>query len=96
MATLRNHPGFWLRDDAAAAFDRAEAENGVFIVNSAGRTVAEQQDLINKWNRGGTYNRPPYLYRPASPANTSYHVKDGGIAVDIGDWRRFAQICERY
>ena len=96
MATLRNHPGFWLRDDAAAAFDRAEAENGVFIVNSAGRTVAEQQNLINKWNQGGVYNRPPYLYQPASPASSSYHVKDGGIAVDIGDWRRFAQICERY
>ena len=26
MATLRNHPGFWLRDDAAAAFDQAEAD----------------------------------------------------------------------
>jgi hypothetical protein len=39
MATLRNHPGYWLRDDAAAAFDQAEADHGVFIVNSAGRTV---------------------------------------------------------
>lgn len=96
MATLRNHPGYWLRDDAAAAFDRAEAENGVFIVNSAGRTVAEQQELINKWNQGGTYNRPPYLYQPASPATSSNHVANGGVALDIGDWRRFAQICERY
>lgn len=96
MATLRNHPGYWLRDDAAAAFDRAEAENGVFIVNSAGRTVAEQQNLINKWNQGGTYNRPPYLYQPASPATSSNHVANGGVAVDIGDWRRFAQVCERY
>lgn len=96
MATLRNHPGFWLRDDAAAQFDRAEADHGVFIVNSAGRTVAEQQTLINKWNQGGTYNRPPYLYKPAMPATASNHVANGGVAVDIGDWRRFAQVCERY
>ena len=96
MATLRNHPGFWLRDDTAAAFDRAEADHGVFIVNSAGRSVAEQQNLINKWNQGGTYNRPPYLYRPASPASTSNHVANGGVAVDIGDWRRFAKVCHLY
>lgn len=96
MATLRNHPGFWLRDDAAAAFNQAESDHGVFIVNSAGRTESEQQGLIDKWNRGGTYNRPPYLYKPAMPARTSNHVRNGGVAVDIGDWRRFAQICGRY
>lgn len=96
MATLRNHPGYWLRDDAAAAFDRAEADHGVFIVNSAGRTEAEQQTLINKWNQGGVYNRPPYLYKPAMPASSSNHVRNGGVAVDIGDWRRFAQICGNY
>lgn len=96
MATLRNHPGFWLRDDAAAAFNQAEADNGVFIVNSAGRTVAEQNELIRKWNQGGTYNRPPYLYKPAMPATASNHVANGGVAVDIGDWRRFAQVCGRY
>lgn len=96
MATLRNHPGYWLRDDAAAEFNQAEADNGVFVVNSAGRTVAEQQNLINKWNQGGTYNRPPYLYKPAMPATASNHVANGGVAVDIGDWRRFAQVCERY
>ena len=96
MATLRNHPGYWLRDDAAAAFNQAEADNGVFVVNSAGRIVAEQQNLINKWNQGGTYNRPPYLYKPAMPATASNHVANGGVAVDIGDWRRFAQVCGRY
>lgn len=96
MAKLKNHPGFWLRDDAAAAFDKAEANHGVFIVNSAGRTVAEQQNLINKWNQGGAANRPPYLYKPAMPATASNHVAGGGKAVDIGDWRRFAQVCERY
>lgn len=96
MATLRNHPGFWLRDDAAAAFDLAEAENGRFTVNSAGRTVGEQNELIRKWNQGGTYNRPPYLYKPAMPATASNHVANGGVAVDIGDWRRFAKICGRY
>lgn len=96
MATLRNHPGFWLRDDAAAAFNQAEADHGVFIVNSAGRTVSEQQSLINRWNQGGWQNRPPYLYKPATPAETSNHVVNGGIAVDIGDWRRFAQVCGKY
>lgn len=96
MATLRNHRNFWLRDDAAAAFDRAEADHGVFIVNSAGRTVAEQQSLIDRWNRGGAANRPPYLYKPAMPAPTSNHVRNGGVAVDLADWRRFAQICGQY
>ena len=96
MATLRNHPSFWLRDDAAAAFDRAEADHGVFIVNSAGRTVSQQQSLINRWNQGGWQNRPPYLYQPADPPETSNHVANGGVAVDLADWRRFAQICERY
>ena len=96
MATLRNHPKFWLRDDAAKAFDQAEADHGVFIVNSAGRTVSEQQNLINRWNRGGSANRPPYLYKPAMPATASNHVRNGGVAIDIGDWRRFAQVCGRY
>lgn len=96
MATLRNHPGFWLRDDAAAQFDRAEADNGVFVLNSAGRYEWEQQEAINRWQQGGVYNRPPYLYKPAMPASASNHVKDGGIAVDIGDWRRFAQFCGNY
>lgn len=96
MATLRNHRNFWLRDDAAAAFDKAEADHGIFTVNSAGRYEWEQQGLINKWNQGGTYNRPPYLYKPAMPAKTSNHVRNGGVAVDIGDWRRFAKICRDY
>lgn len=96
MATLRNHPGYWLRDDAAAAFDRAEADHGIFVVNSAGRTVAEQQDLINRWDRGGAANRPPYLYEPARPAETSNHVRNGGVAIDLGDWRRFAAVCRDY
>ncbi|HMT88053.1 MAG TPA: hypothetical protein PKC73_00335 [Dermatophilaceae bacterium] len=65
-------------------------------MNSAGRTVAEQQGLINRWNKGGTANRPPYLYKPAMPATASNHVSNGGVAVDIGDWRRFAQVCTRY
>lgn len=96
MAALRNHPTRWLRDDAAAAFNRAEADHGVFIVNSAGRTVAEQQGLIDRWNRGGAANRPPYLYKPAMPATASNHVSGGGKAIDIGDYRRFAQIAGRY
>lgn len=96
MATLKNHPGFWLRDDAAAAFDRAEADHGTLTVNSAGRTEAEQQGLINRWNKGGAGNRPPYLYRPANPAGASNHVKNGGAAIDIGDYAKFAQYSNEY
>lgn len=80
---LKNHPGMWLRDDAAAAINALEDKYGVIKINSAGRTEAEQQKLIDRWNKGGPQNRPPYLYQPASPANTSLHVVDGGIAVDI-------------
>lgn len=96
MAKLKNHQNFWLRDDAAAAFDDAERDHGLFQVNSAGRYEWEQQQLIDRWNKGGAANRPPYLYEPARPAKSSYHVKDGGIAVDLADWRRFATICANY
>lgn len=83
MGALKNHAGMWLRDDAAAAINALEDKYGVIRINAAGRTVAEQQGLINRWNRGGAANRPPYLYQPASPAETSNHVANGGIAVDV-------------
>lgn len=83
MANLKNHPGFWLRDDAAKAYDAMEAKYGKQTLNSAGRTEGEQQNLINRWDQGGPSNRPPYLYQPARPANTSPHVANGGIAVDM-------------
>lgn len=82
MATLRNHPGHWLRDDAATQFDLLEADHGVISVNSAGRTEAEQNELIRRWDMGGAANRPPYLFEPARPALASNHVANGGIAVD--------------
>lgn len=91
MATLKNHPGFWMRDDAAAAFDAFEDKYGVQKVNSAGRYVWEQNELIHKYYViGGPANRPPYLYPPARPAEASNHVANGGIAVDMaraGDLR---------
>lgn len=96
MAQLKYHPGFWLRDDAAAAFDAYEAKYGVISVNSAGRTKAEQQKLIDRWNKGGAANRPPYLYRPGMPASTSPHVIDGGIAVDVSDYRRLKEHSEEF
>lgn len=83
MANLSNHPGYWLEDGAAASFERMEAERGrPFSISDAGRTCAEQTVLINRWNAGGTYNRPPYLYKPAS-CDVSPHVKNGGQAVDV-------------
>lgn len=85
MAGLKNHPGLWLADPAAAALERMEATHGAIRLNSAGRTEGEQQALINRWYQGGTYNRPPYLYKPAEPANSSNHVRGGGIAIDTPD-----------
>ena len=96
MATLANHPNLWLRDDAARAFDRVEAAHGRFTVTSAGRTVAEQQRLIDRWFAGGVYNRPPYLYEPARPPETSAHVRDGGVAVDVQEWRAFERVTGAY
>ena len=96
MAKLRNHPQFELRDDAAAAFDAYEAKYGKRKVNSARRTEAQQQTLINRWDKGGPANRPPYLYEPARPARTSNHVKEGGIAVDVADWQEFKKHCEEF
>ncbi|WWV91854.1 endolysin [Microbacterium phage phiMiGM15] len=83
MADLKNHPGMWLRDDAAAALNALEDKYGVIKITSAGRTKGEQQEAINRWIKGGKYNRPPYLYQPAAPAETSNHVKNGGEAVDV-------------
>lgn len=78
MAYLKNHPGMWLRDDAAAAIDALEDKYGVIVINSAGRYVWEQQDLIDRFDRG-----EPGIFIPARPAETSSHVKNGGEAVDV-------------
>lgn len=86
MGALKNHPGMWLKDPAAAAINAMEDKYGVAPINSAGRTVGEQQGLINRWNQGGPANRPPYLYKPAMPAPTSPHVRNGGEAVDVRDY----------
>lgn len=83
MGALKNHPGMWLNDAAAAAYNAFEAKHGVQKVNSAGRSEAEQQGLIDRWNRGGAANRPPYLYEPKRPARESNHVKNGGESVDL-------------
>lgn len=83
MAALKNHPGLWLRDDAAAAINALEDKYGVIRINSAGRTPAEQNELIRRWDQGGWQNRPPYLYEPARPVERSNHVANGGIAVDV-------------
>lgn len=83
MAGLKNHPGMWLNDVAAAAYNAFEDKYGVQVVNSAGRTEAEQQNLINLWH---SPNRPAWLFKPAEPASTSPHVRNGGAAVDMRDY----------
>lgn len=94
--TLRNHPGFWMRSDAEASLARWEADHGTISVNSAGRTEAEQQRLIDRWDAGGKYNRPPYLFGPKRPARASSHVYEGGIAFDTSEWQRFLRTCADY
>lgn len=78
--TPRNHPNLWLSPDAAASLNRLEAGTAVIRIKSAGRTVEEQQHLIDLWNKGGPANRPPYLYKPAMPAKSSNHID--GDALD--------------
>lgn len=78
---LVNHPGMWLGDAEADSLARWEAAKGRLPITDAGRTVAEQQALINRWNAGGAANRPPYLYQPYMPAASGPHV--GGHAIDI-------------
>lgn len=95
MATLANHPGYTLRDDAARAFDAYEAKYGRITVTSARRTPEQQQHLIDRWNTGGKYNRPPYLYKP-DPINVSRHVINGGIAIDTPDYVKFAKHCREF
>lgn len=96
MATraLKHHSNYWLEDSAADAFDLAEDQHGVLDVTDAGRTLTQQQDLINRWNEGGAANRPPNLYEPAMPASASNHV--GGHAVDIGNYNTFAAYSQNY
>lgn len=89
---LKNHPGMFLNDAAAADFDKIEDMHGIFTVNSARREEAEQQELIDRWDEGGPANRPPWLYNPYRPARLAPHVKNGGIAVDIAQWARFQRV----
>ena len=87
MAALKNHPGLWLRDDAAAALNALEDKYGKIVINSAGRTVKEQNDLIHRYYVvGGPANRPPFLYAPARPASASNHVANGGVALDVRNY----------
>lgn len=76
---LKNHPGMWLRDDAADAINALEDKYGVIKINRAGVTEAQQQEVIDKWDRGERAG----LFAPARPASTSGHVKNGGEAVDV-------------
>jgi hypothetical protein len=86
MTKLKNHSDFWLSPAAAASLERFEAKFGVIPINSAGRTEAEQNELIRRYFVVGGYkNRPPYLFAPARPANASRHVFGGGLAIDTSD-----------
>lgn len=83
---LVNHPGMWLGDAEADSLARWEAAKGRLNLTDAGRTVQQQQDLIDRWNRGGAANRPPYLYQPYMPAASGPHV--GGHALDTSEVAR--------
>lgn len=81
---LSNHSGMFLNQQAAPSFERMEAAYGrAFAISRAGATETSQQALINRWDRGGPANRPPYLYAPYRPASESPHVKNDGEAADF-------------
>lgn len=80
MRELKNHPGEVMQDEAAIQFDKFEDDHGVIGLNRVTVSEAEQQEAINRWDRGGAANRPPYLYEPKRPAKASTHVQ--GIAFD--------------
>lgn len=94
--TLANHPDLWLREDVAQALDAYESVHGVLPLSSAGRWDWEQQELIDRWDKGGVSNRPPYLYPPYRPASGSPHVRDGGVAIDTPEFRRFREHSEEF
>lgn len=96
MTPLANHPGAWLRADAAAQLDLFELHHGVIDLESAGRTEADQKELIRRWDEGGKYNRPPYLFEPKRPWYESTHVYDGGIAVDTSSIQKMLDHAEPY
>lgn len=91
MATLTNHPDMWLADNAAASFERWESDHGVLNLSDAGRSDDEQRELIRRWNAGGKYNRPPYLYQPAWPS-----PHQSGLALDTPEHDRFGATCGAY
>lgn len=91
MKTLANHKGMQLRDDAAASWDRFERDHGVHTVTSAHRPQSEQDVLIRRWNTGGKYNRPPYLYEPA---RVSKHTS--GVAIDTPNAEGVAKAAVAY
>lgn len=77
----------WLNADAAQSVFRIDAALGRALqITSAGRTLAQQQALINRWNAGGTANRPPNLYQPAMPASASPHVKGNALDTNEHAW----------
>lgn len=96
MTVLVNHPDKFLNDAAAASLERLEDDHGVQPITSAGRTLEEGKDLLRRWNLGGTYNRPPFLYEPANPPETSEHYKKGGNAVDTTNWQWWREHAGEY
>lgn len=94
IRNLKHHPDVWMREDAAIQFDKFEDDHGVISVNRAGVTVAQQQAVIDRWNRGGAANRPPFLYEPKQPPEESEHVQ--GIAVDTSHITHMLRLAEPY
>lgn len=81
MRPLKHHPSILMRNDAADALDALEDKYGPIIINRGSVSEAVQQGLIDRWNKGGPANRPPFLYQPKSPARSSDHVQ--GIGLDV-------------
>lgn len=92
MKSLKNHNGMLLRNDAADSWNRFEKDHGVHAVNSAYRSQAEQNVLLNRYaNPKSKYDRPPYLY---APARISRHTS--GIAVDTPNAEALSRTTRDY
>lgn len=85
LVELRAAPGFFLRRDAAAAFNRATEGGGLLRVTSAFRTYEQQAKLYEAW-LAGTGNL-------AAKPGTSLH--ESGRAVDARGSEAWEQAMSR-
>jgi hypothetical protein len=77
MATVQipGHGNYRLKLAAAQSIQRIDKQRKAqgrapLNITSALRTVKQQLALIARWIKGGVFNRPPYLFKPAMVPRT--------------------------